>query len=117
MKKIKFLTLAKNIANLLDEKKVQQIKILNIRRLSFLCEYAVLGTVDSVVQMRAVIDYLDEKLEYLCLRRDWQPPQEWAVLDYGGVMVHLFSPRYRQIFNLERIWEGARSIKYVKKRN
>lgn len=117
IRKIKFLTLAKHIAELLDEKKARDIKILNVRRFSPLTEYMVLATVDSFVQMRAVIGHLAEKLQYDYLHRDWQPPQEWAVLDYGGVIVHLFSPERRTLFNLEKIWTGARNITYVKKRN
>jgi ribosome-associated protein len=111
---IKFRKLAIDIARLAYQKKCKNIVILDVRKLTSICDYFVIITITSDTQLNAVYDTIiksySSKLSLLSKTRDISP--HWRVLDYVGVIVHLMMPTVRKFYSLERIWYKAKKIKF-----
>lgn len=105
------------LAQAVLEKHAEDIWVLDVRKLSTVTDYFVIGTVGSVRQLKAVSEHLDA---VLAQRRErvWHvegatrtntlhhEPQ-WALLDCGDVVVHLMDARARSLYQLERLWGDA----------
>jgi ribosome-associated protein len=115
MKKIDFLKIARKSARIADDKKGKDIVILNVKRLTIVANYFLIVTVDSSAQMRAVIDTIHEIVKQedgvAPLRREGGRGVAWAVLDYGGLVIHVMTPQIRALYALEKLWSAARRIK------
>ena len=102
------------LAQAVLEKHAEDVLVLDIRKLSTVTDYFVIGTVGSIRQLKAVSEHLDT---VLAARRErvWHvegpapadtlhhEPQ-WALLDCGDVVVHLLNARARSFYQLERLW-------------
>jgi len=107
------LTKAKLVIDVVAEHGAADIVLLDIRRLSVLADYFVICTAESRPQMRALVDHLESELggqQVNPLRVEGKGQGEWTVVDYGDVMVHIFSRRQREYYQLERLWEAAATI-------
>jgi ribosome-associated protein len=94
-------------------KKATDVVILDLRKVTEFTDYFVLASAGSQRQMVAVADAVMETLRAQGLRPthiEGYPKQEWILLDYGDFVVHLFTPRTRSFYDLERLWGGARRI-------
>ena len=70
-------------------------------------DFFVIASATSGRQMRALMDVLDEDLgieQINPLRREGSTESGWVLLDYGAVIVHIFSPEERAYYNLEGLW-------------
>jgi ribosome-associated protein len=114
MAKIDFLKLARKAARIADDKKGSDIVILNVKRLTIVADYFLIVTVTSAPQMRAVLDAIDATVKQEDgidpLRREGTRGGTWAVLDYGGLVVHVMTPETRAFYALEKVWNEARRI-------
>jgi ribosome-associated protein len=64
-------------------------------------------------QLRALVDALGEELHgegVSPLRVEGTPESGWVLVDFGGVIVHLFSPTRRAFYRLEQLWSGAKVV-------
>ena len=118
---VNFRKLAIESAQIATDKKCEDIVVLNVRRLTTLCDYFVIATVDSNPQMKSVISTLKIELNkkgyhQLFFEQGSIIPSSWQVLDYGGVVIHLMMPSARKFYALERIWYKARSLSIPKKK-
>jgi ribosome-associated protein len=115
-----FLALGRLAAACADEKKALDIMVLDVGRLSSVSEFFVLASVESQPQLQAVYqsirDRVDEIFGLSPLRRDGVGSAQWLVLDYGGVVVHLFHKNAREFYGLERLWEGSKTVEWREKR-
>ena len=96
----------------LDSKKGGEIKALEVTELTSLADYFVLCTGSSNTQINALCDAVEEKLEKEAgerpLHREGHRGGTWVLLDYGCVVVHVFSNEAREFYSLERLWsDGA----------
>lgn len=94
----------------IEDKKGEDIKVLNISELSPLADYFVLATGSNVNQLHAMADEVTENLA----KEGIHPKQtegyqtgNWILIDYGDFMVHLFQTEARSFYNLDRIWKDA----------
>lgn len=97
------------ICKLLYEKKAIDILALHIGDKTIIADWFVVASGNSVTQVRALCDALEEKAEELGLtihRKEGYEEARWVVLDFGFVLVHLFHPEERAYYNIERLWEG-----------
>ena len=112
MAKTDFLKLSRLAAKFSDEKKGEDISLLNIRRLSSVADYFLIVTADSTVQVNAIKEYIiksfKETENRTVLHRDGGYSSGWAVLDYGGLIIHIMLPETRRLYSLEKIWSDAR---------
>lgn len=95
------------IIAVLEEKKVEDLAVLDIAEKTEIADYMILMTCRNNTHVRTICDYIEEKLEEsdICvLRRDGAREGKWVVLDYGSVIVHVFTPAMREHFSLEKFW-------------
>ena len=110
------LALAKEIVQFASDKGAADILLMDIRRLSIMADYFVICSGDNERQIRAIVrgirDGIDEQFHLDPLNRQTseQETSGWVVLDYGGVVVHVFSPQMREFYRLERLWSEAATL-------
>ena len=98
-----------DICELLYEKKAIDILALHIGDKTIIADWFVVASGNSVTQVRALCDALEEKTDALGItirRKEGYEDARWIVLDFGHIVVHLFHPEERAYYNIERLWEG-----------
>jgi ribosome-associated protein len=108
--------LAWSIAEAADDRKAEDIVLLQVNEVSYLADFFVVATGFSRTQVRAIADSIEQKLEdeydRLPLRMEGKSDGTWILQDYGEVIVHVFLPQEREFYNLEAFWGHAESIEY-----
>jgi ribosome-associated protein len=108
------LRLARRIVDLASDKQASDIVLLDIRGVSLIADYFVICTAGSERQTAAILKDLGEKvLEDFGrkpLHSEGAADSGWVLLDYGDVIVHIFSPSQRTFYNLEQLWAAATPI-------
>ncbi len=105
--------LAQRIAEFSLEKKATDVVILNLMPLTSMTDYFVICTGDSNTQVRAITEHIVDELKRQKnrpLHVEGLANQEWVLIDYVDVVVHVFLPHKRDFYALERLWgDAARS--------
>ena len=108
----------KSIYSIISDKKGEDIKILELRKLSSLTDYFIIASTQSETHNRAIADEIRLKLKnnfkLLPLNIEGYESGDWILLDYGDVIVHLFKPEAREKYGLEFIWLDAPRISLEK---
>ena len=103
--------LAEKIAVLLDNKNGFDIEIMKIEELTILSDYFVICSGTTITHLRALSDEIELKLkeEYSLLPRSIEGYDTggWILMDYGSVVVHIFTREMRNHYSLERLWADA----------
>ena len=101
------------IAQVIYDRKGFNILALDVQGLSSITDFLLIaeGNVDRHVSSigRAIIDELEERGE-TPVHAEGLQTGDWAVLDYGEVMVHIFSPGLRERYSLERLWNESKIV-------
>ena len=100
-------------ARLLDDRHCEDVLLLNVRGLSQVCDYVLLGTGTSDRQMKSLADELGDlgrDKGHGVFRSDRDPRVTWQVVDFVGLVVHLFEPDRRAYYDLESLWSDAESV-------
>lgn len=87
--------------------------ILDVRELSSVTDYYLVATGNNTPHLRALGQELEKSLGELGAKRYRQagtPESEWIVADYLDVVIHLFTPRTREYYELERLWADAKRV-------
>ena len=101
------------VTKALDEKKGMNIKLLKIDKVSSLADYFLICTGTSNTHVRTLCDYAEYTLEQLgepMLGREGHRGNSWELLDYGTIVVHVFTEEAREFYSLERLWADAESV-------
>lgn len=104
---------AHRIVDLAVEKKAGDVLLLDIHRLTTFADFFVLMNGTSARQIRALANNIEEALEedgVQLLHREGDAEDGWVLLDYGQVVVHVFSPEQRAYYGLEELWRGANTV-------
>ena len=104
---------ALQVTKALDEKKGMNIKLPKIDQISTLAEYFLICTGTSNTHVKTLCDFAEyamEQLEEPLLGREGHRGNSWELLDYGAVVIHVFTEEARQFYNLERLWADAESV-------
>ena len=104
------LSLVKQIAKVLDDKKAIGILALSVGHLTVITDYMVIASGRSVLQTKSLADDLDDKMAELGIplrTREGYQEGRWIVMDYGTVLVHIFHPEAREYYHLERLWAAG----------
>lgn len=94
-------------------KKGTAVVVLDLQRISSFTDFFVIATAQNQRQLVAIAEFVEETLRKDGLRprhMEGYPRQEWILLDYGFFVVHLFTPRSRDFYALERLWGEARRV-------
>ena len=102
-----------HVTKALDEKKGRNIKLLRITDVSSLTDYFLICTGTSNTHVKTLCDYAEFAMEQLgesMLGREGHRGNTWELLDYGSVVVHVFTEEAREFYNLERIWADGENV-------
>lgn len=93
------------------EKKALDVKILDLRKLSSVCDFFVICSASVDVQAKAIADWITENLQQRGINY-WHSEGyracRWILLDYVDVVVHIFLPQVREFYGLESLWGDAK---------
>ena len=104
---------AVQVTKALDEKKGMDIKLLRINDVSSLADYFLICTGTSNTHVKTLCDYAEDTLEKLgekLLGREGHRGNSWELLDYGSLVVHVFTQEAREFYSLERLWADAEQV-------
>ena len=109
------LSLARRTAQILDERKVQDITILNVSQTLQITDCFVLGTGLNPRHIRSAGDYLIREFRNEGIRRtglEGYQEARWLLIDLSDVIVHLFLPEQRQHYDLELLWGDCPRVEW-----
>jgi len=101
------------LAQTLDSKKGQDVKVLKTEELTTLADYFVICTAASSTQVKAMSDACEEKMEQNGERVhhiEGHRGGTWLLMDFSAVVVHVFTDEARKFYDLERLWGDAEEI-------
>lgn len=102
-----------------EDKKAKDTVILNLNKLTLIADYFVITSGDSKPQLKAISNFIIRKLKenkIRLLHYEGKPETGWVLLDYGDVIVHIFSREKRDFYDLEYIWQEAKKIRLLKRK-
>ena len=104
------------IVDVLEEKKGEDILLLDLRGITYFCDYFVICTGTSDRMLDALSDDLVRKIRtthQVKGNQEGLARDGLLLIDYGYVIVHLFSPDQRDYYALEELWEGGKSLVHI----
>lgn len=97
----------------LDENKAVDITVLDVEHLTVMTDYFVICTAKSARQVKALAELVEDRLKKEGVtpsHSDGMSDSKWAVLDYGGVIVHIFNDETRMFYCLEKLWSDGKNM-------
>ena len=97
----------------MDDKKAEDIKVIRIGEVSSVADYFVIANGTNPSQVEAIVDAVDEELaknDISALRTEGLRSSGWILMDYGDVVIHIFSKEDRLFYDLERIWRDGEIV-------
>ena len=101
-----------------DSKKADPITIYDLAGKSPLADYAVLLVAESAPQLDAIEEEVQIRLKQegiYCLHRDGMQSKNWKVLDYGGVLVHIYESKAAEFYAIDKVYEGFKTVEWETK--
>ena len=109
--------LAELAAEACDDRKAKNINMIHIRKVSSLADWIVIAEGLSDVNVRAIIDSVEEKLKIradrLPLRCEGLNEAKWALLDYGELIINVLQPYEREYYDIESFWSHGEKRIYA----
>jgi len=108
------LELARHIVEVIADKKGDDVLLLDIRQVSILADYFVIGSTTSERQAKGIIEGIKEGAKQTFgvrpLNVEGEPADGWVLMDYGDVIVHLFTEEMRAYYDLEGLWQDGQVV-------
>ena len=107
---IKARDIAITCARIADDKKAENIVVLNLHKLTFITDFFVIATGFNRPQLQAIADDIEKRMkeaDVRCLGREGYNEAIWILMDYGDVVIHLFDEEARKTYDLEMLWGDA----------
>ena len=104
---------AKIACEALADKKAGNIQVIDIQKISVIADYFILADGENQNQLQAMKDAVDEKLYkagIMAKQVEGNNKSTWILMDYGDIIVHIFSKQDRLFYDLERIWRDGEMI-------
>ncbi|MBQ8803579.1 MAG: ribosome silencing factor [Tyzzerella sp.] len=105
--------MAKIAYEALDERKGEDIKIIDISSVSTIADYFIIANGTNDNQVRALVDNVEDKLAkdgFYAKQREGVGLGSWVLLDFGEIIVHVFDKENRLFYDLERIWRDGKLV-------
>lgn len=102
--------ITKRIAELIFEKKGNDVKLIELRKVTTLADYFIICSADSDTQVKAIADHIEKELKDAGIKlwhREGYRSLNWVLLDYVDIVVHIFKTETRHFYNLEKLWGDA----------
>ena len=100
-------------AKALDDKKARDVKVLKTAEQTVLADYFVICNGTSSTHIKALVDEVDKQLSEAGeppIRREGLRSDIWVLMDFGSVIVHVFTDEARKFYNLERLWIDSEEV-------
>ena len=97
----------------IDDKKGQDIKVIDIHNVSVIADYFVIASGTNSNQVQAIVDNVEERLGragFEAKQIEGNRNSSWILMDYGDVIVHVFDEENRLFYDLERIWRDGKVL-------
>lgn len=110
------LALARQVTDWCAEAKAEDIVLLDVRRATYLADYFVICTATSDRHLAALGERIKDQADALGVdpgHVEGTADSGWLLMDYGDVIVHLFSRALRDFYHLERVWSEATTIVHL----
>ena len=110
--------LALRIAEILDDRKAKDIKIINVNKKTVIADYFVIASGSSRTQVNALADEVEYKLGLDGIdptRVEGRGDGSWVLLDFDSVLVHVFGRESRDFYKLEKLWAEGTPVEYTQK--
>ncbi len=107
------LEMATIAARALDDRKAKDLKVLKTAEQTILADYFVICNGSTSTHIKALVDEVDRKLSEAGeppIRREGLRSDIWVLMDFGSVIVHVFTDEARKFYDLERLWSDAEEI-------
>ncbi len=108
--------LAEIAAEACDDRKATKIQLIKVEEVSSLADWLVIAGGLSDVQVKAIANSVEEKLEQEAnrypLRKEGLNQGKWALLDYGELIVHILQPEERSYYDLEAFWSNGEIFEF-----
>ena len=102
-------------AKALDDKSAKDIKVLKTAEQTVLADYFVICNGTSSTHIKALVNEVDKQLSEAGeppIRREGLRSDIWVLMDFGSVIVHIFTEEARQFYNLERLWSDSEEVPF-----
>lgn len=96
-----------------ESKKAADITVLDLRGITSFTDYFVICTGSNQRQIQAISDEVEAQLKAegeRAISIEGYTQAEWVLADYGDFIVHIFSPKSREYYDLERLWRNAKPV-------
>ena len=97
----------------LEDKKGEDIKVIDITGVSVLADYFIIASGTNKNQVQALVDNVDETLGragFEAKQIEGTRNSSWVLMDYGDMIVHVFDEENRLFYDLERIWRDGKEL-------
>lgn len=105
--------LALQIAEKLDSKKATKVKMLKVDDLTVMADYFIIASGTSSTHVKSLaeeVEFSFKEQGVAPLRTEGFHTQNWFILDYGNVIVHVFSPDAREFYDLDHLWIDGENV-------
>ena len=105
--------IAKIVIAALEDKKAEEISIIDISTVSVMADYFIIASGNSRNQVQAIIDNVDSELQKIHIipkQVEGYGTGNWVLMDYGDVIVHIFDKENRLFYDLERVWRDGKTV-------
>ena len=105
--------LTKLAVKALEDKKGEDIRVIDIHGVSVLADYFVIADGSNASQVKAMADNVEEELGkagHECRQIEGYQTAGWILMDYGDVIIHVFDEENRLFYDLERIWRDGKEL-------
>lgn len=105
--------MAKLAVEALEDKKAEDIKVIDISKVSVIADYFIIAGGNNSSQIQALCDNVEEKMGragFPARQTEGYETANWVLLDFGDVIVHVFDKENRLLYDLERIWRDGVQI-------
>jgi len=96
-------------------KKASDVVIIKVKPALVIVDYFVMATADNVLQFNAVTEAIEDALREECglkpIGREGVGSASWVLIDYGDIVVHVFSPETRDFYRLETLYNDAELVR------
>ena len=108
------------IAKILDSKKALDVTIIDLAEASGFADYFVIASAGNIRLLSALADEVEDKLaekEIFINHKEGENSSGWILLDYGDIIVNLFTEEQRQRYNIEKIWGDCIRVDFEPEEN
>ena len=103
------------IARICDEKKAEEILILDVRKLTFLTDFFIVASTRHERQSQAIAEEIRKTMKGIGVQelgQNARKASQWVLQDFGDVVIHLFKTDQREFYDIENLWVDAPHIKW-----